>query len=152
MHENGCLPLDVLRCGIEKPGVGLSQERSGPKGGETRPGVLELRRCLRSIEADQAPPGAKEPLPTLKDVPVLGPPLGHLLIQPRSFVQVTPCLGKHRLGGEPSMLMPCRPGRRVVDELGGQGVLVRRYAGSDQPREVQPEVPLASAALHGFPG
>jgi hypothetical protein len=110
----------VVCCGIEKPGVGLSQERSSPEGGKTRPGVLELRRrCLRSIEADQAPPCAEEPLPTLKDVPVLGPPLGNLLIQPGSLVQVTLCLGKHCLGGEPSMLMPCRPGRRVVDELGG---------------------------------
>ena len=136
MNQNGCQPLDVLRCGIEKPGVGLSQERSSPKGGETRPGVLELRCCLRSIEADQAPPCAEQPLPTLKDMPVLSPPLGNLLIQPHSFVQVTRCLGKHRLSGEPSMLMPCRLVWRVVDELGGQGVLVRRHAGSDQPREV----------------
>jgi hypothetical protein len=93
MNENGGQPLDVLSCGIEKPGVGLSEERSSPKCGETRPGVLELRRCLRSIEADQAPPCAEQPLSALKDVSVLGPPLGNLLIQPRSFVQVTPCLG-----------------------------------------------------------
>ena len=105
MDEYGCQPLDVLRCGIEKPGVGLSQERSSPKGGETRPGVLELRRRSRSNEADQAPPGAEQRLSTLKDVPVLGPPLGHLIIQLRSFVQLTSCLGKHRLGGEPSILM-----------------------------------------------
>jgi hypothetical protein len=74
---------------------------------------------LGSIEADQAPPGAEEPLPTLKDVPVLGPPLSHLLIQPRSFMEVTSCFGEHRLGGDPSMLVPCRPCRRMVDELLG---------------------------------
>ena len=39
----------------------------------------------------------------LKDVPVLGPLLDHLLIQLRRFVQVILCLGEYRVGGEASI-------------------------------------------------
>jgi hypothetical protein len=74
---------------------------------------------LGPIEAGQAPPGAEQSPPTLKQVSVLRPLLGYLLIQQRSFVEVSLCFGEHRLGGEPSMLVPCRACRRMVDELLG---------------------------------
>jgi hypothetical protein len=47
--------------------------------------------------------------------------------------------------------MSRRPYWRMVDELGGQSVLVRRHTGSDQPSDVQPEIPLPSAACMGSP-
>jgi hypothetical protein len=47
--------LEVLGCGVEQPGIGLSQEWSSAKAREDRASFFQPRLCVGVIEAEPAP-------------------------------------------------------------------------------------------------